>query len=363
MAMAKPTPVQGTSSSRGWFVISRATFWILWALSTLVSTAFAVLALISFVQMHRVHNTANFTGGRQIRGPMAAEFFGAVAVVFTNALALITLLWKTARRDGTGFWYGYVVASYGITGLWLVLSGIVMWAGNEKSLWNTTSHWGHGVSVAYDVAFVLAWVTAGIYLLTWAMLFFFRRTFSRPAAVVHDTEAGMSSAYPAANTYTSPAFANSPRAATTTAPRSWFARKPATAAGPLTAGAAAAAATSTATSDHTGSVPVSTSNPVGPLETATRTPAQTAAPSSYGAFTQHNGHQRSDSSPAQEQSMQAVPEAAAEAPGARNVVYARESEMGPVGPSGATGAFGPSQANNTNGALYNDNKAGFFQSA
>ena len=37
----------------------------------LVSTAFAVLALISFVQMHRVHNTANFTGGRQIRGPMA----------------------------------------------------------------------------------------------------------------------------------------------------------------------------------------------------------------------------------------------------------------------------------------------------
>ncbi|KAL0050437.1 hypothetical protein WJX82_011253 [Trebouxia sp. C0006] len=282
MAMAKPTPVQGTSSSRGWFVISRATFWILWALSTLVSTAFAVLALISFVQMHRVHNTANFTGGRQIRGPMAAEFFGAVAVVFTNALALITLLWKTARRDGTGFWYGYVVASYGITGLWLVLSGIVMWAGNEKSLWNTTSHWGHGVSVAYDVAFVLAWVTAGIYLLTWAMLFFFRRTFSRPAAVVHDTEAGMSSAYPAANTYTSPAFANSPRAATTTAPRSWFARKPAT---------------------------------------------------------------------------------AAEAPGARNVVYARESEMGPVGPSGATGAFGPSQANNTNGALYNDNKAGFFQSA
>ncbi len=183
------------------------------------------------------------------------------------------------------------------------------------------------------------------------------------AAVVHDTEAGMSSAYPAANTYTSPAFANSPRAATTTAPRGWFARKPATAAGPLTAGAAAAAATSTATSDHTGSVPVSTSNPVGPLETATRTPAQTAAPSSYGAFTQHNGHQRSVSSPAQEQSMQAVPEAAAEAAGGRNVVYARESEMGPVGPSGATGAFGPSQANNTNGALYNDNKAGFFQSA
>ncbi len=183
------------------------------------------------------------------------------------------------------------------------------------------------------------------------------------AAVVHDTEAGMSSAYPAANTYTSPAFANSPRAATTTAPRGWFARKPATAAGPLTAGAAAAAATSTATSGNTGSVPVSTSTPVGPLETATRTPAQTAAPSPYGAFTQHNGHQRSDSSPAQEQSMQAVPEAASEAAGGRNVVYARESEMGPVGPSGATGAFGPSQANNTNAAMYNDNKAGFFQSA
>ena len=47
---------------------------------------------------------------------------------------------------------------------------------------HAASHWGHGVSVAYDVAFVFAWVTAGIYLLTWAMLFFFRRTFSRPAA-------------------------------------------------------------------------------------------------------------------------------------------------------------------------------------
>lgn len=34
--------------------------------------------------------------------------------------------------------YGYVVASYGITGLWLVLSGIVMWAGDDKTLWNTS---------------------------------------------------------------------------------------------------------------------------------------------------------------------------------------------------------------------------------
>ncbi len=61
--------------------------------------------------------------------------------------------------------------------------------------------------------------------------------------------------------------------------------------------------------------------------------------------------------------MLAVPEPASETAGARNVVYARESEMGPVGPSGATGAFGPSQANNMNGAMYNKNKAGFFQSA
>lgn len=183
------------------------------------------------------------------------------------------------------------------------------------------------------------------------------------AAVVHDTEAGMSCAYPAANTYTSPAFVNSPRAANGTAPRSWFARKPATAAGPLTTGAATAAATSTATSDNTRSAPVSTPSPVGPLESATRTPAQTAAPSPYGAFTQHNGHHRNGSGPAQDQSMQAVPEPATEGVGGRNVVYARESEMGPIGPSGATGAFGPSQANNSNGALYNDNKAGFFKSA
>lgn len=208
MAFMKKSPTSASTAQprRGWFVASRATFWIFWLLSTvsgppehmrecgclnvdacfllllcslscsslqhstvvttcvafearrvrdfclvqrismaycniwlcvqLASTGFAVLALLSFVQMHRVHNTPNFTGGRQIRGPMAgtcvlavaishfpyavplifdcqltlscvaaAEFFGAVAVVFTNAVAFITLLWKTARRNGTGFGY------------------------------------------------------------------------------------------------------------------------------------------------------------------------------------------------------------------------------------------------------------------
>lgn len=173
----------------------------------------------------------------------------------------------------------------------------------------------------------------------------------------------MTNAYPAANTYSSPAFANSPRAVDTTASRGWFARKPATAAGPLTAGAAAAAATSTDANDNSSPVPVSTPLPVGPLETATRTQTQTAAPSAYGAFTQHNGHHRSGSDVPQGQLMHAAPESVPAASGARTVTHARMAEMGPVGPSGATGAFGPSQANNMNGSLYNDNKAGFFQSS
>lgn len=46
----------------------------------LASTAFAVLALLSFVQMHRVHNTTNFIGGRQIRGPMAGMFVSVVDI-------------------------------------------------------------------------------------------------------------------------------------------------------------------------------------------------------------------------------------------------------------------------------------------
>ena len=181
------------------------------------------------------------------------------------------------------------------------------------------------------------------------------------AAVAYDTESGMTNAYPAANTYSSPAFANSPRAVDATASRGWFARKPATAAGPLTAGAAAAAATSTDANDNSSSVPVSTPSPVGPLETATRT--QTGASSAYGAFTQHNGLHRSGSDVPQGQSVHAAPEPVSAASGANTVAHAREAEMGPVGPSGAAGAFGPNQANNMNGSLYNDNKAGFFQSS
>lgn len=42
-------------------------------------------------------------------------------------------------------------------------------------------HWGHGLSLAYSAAYLLAWITAGIYLLTWAMLFFFKKSFSQPA--------------------------------------------------------------------------------------------------------------------------------------------------------------------------------------
>lgn len=42
-------------------------------------------------------------------------------------------------------------------------------------------HWGHGLSLAYSAAYLLAWITAGIYLLTWAMLFLFRKSFSQPA--------------------------------------------------------------------------------------------------------------------------------------------------------------------------------------
>lgn len=37
--------------------------------------------------------------------------------------------------------YGYVVASYGMTGLWMGLTGVVMWAGNEKTLWSTSKHY------------------------------------------------------------------------------------------------------------------------------------------------------------------------------------------------------------------------------
>lgn len=180
------------------------------------------------------------------------------------------------------------------------------------------------------------------------------------AAVVADSETGMTAAYPAANTYTSPAFANSPRAASTIAPRGWFARKPTTAAAPLTAASANAEATSTDINNSFRFAQPTVQPTVGPLENASQTRTQTAP---YGAITQHNGYQRSNSNLSQEQPTYAVAEAASEAARAKNVVYAKESEMGPVGPSGSMGVFGPSRSNTMNGPLHNDNKAGFFQSS
>ncbi|KAL3161208.1 hypothetical protein ABBQ38_009576 [Trebouxia sp. C0009 RCD-2024] len=297
--------------------------------------------------MHRIRRTPNFTGGRQIRGPMAAEFFGAVAVVFTNLLAFIILLWKTARRTGTGFGYGYVVASYGITGLWLVLVGIVMWAGNEKTQWNTTPHWGHGLSLAYSAAYLLAWITAGIYLLTWAMLFLFRKSFSQPATrgVVRDTEAGMTGAYPATTTYSSPAFVNSPRATPTTASKGRFWRKQSAGSAPLAVGAPGAAATSMGTqgaaNPDLNTVPANAQH-----TSATGTLKTAAAPNgTQGAFSQYHGQSRGD-----------VAESGHNG-------YPREAEMGPVGPHDIHGGgqgIGMAQSYEQR---QNDNRAGFFQSS
>ena len=176
---------------------------------------------------------------------------------------------------------------------------------------------------------------------------------------------GMTTAYPAANTYTSPAYASSPRAAAPT--KGWFARKPNPTTAPLAAGAPVAAATATngTTTNPTTAV---TGNPtqsaVGPLENASHTHAQTSGNSQYGAFTQHNGPQRASSDLSQEQAMQAVPAAATEGASRGNLVYAREAEMTPpVGPSGVAASNGHSQADQSHNAMNTDNKAGFFQSA
>lgn len=153
----------------------------------------------------------------------------------------------------------------------------------------------------------------------------------------------MTSAYPATTTYSSPAFANSPRAAPTTAPaaasKGRFWRKQPAGSAPLTAGAAAAAATSSTTngtSHHqVNSVPntAQQSSAAGPLTTA-------AAPNgTTGAFTQYHGQTRADE-------------------------YPREAELGPVGPQGING--GASQGSSMapmHGQRQDENRAGFFQSS
>ena len=153
----------------------------------------------------------------------------------------------------------------------------------------------------------------------------------------------MASAYPATTTYSSPAFANSPRAAPTTAPaaasKGRFWRKQPAGSAPLAAGAAAAAATSSITNgtsrQQVNSVPntAQQSSATGPLTTA-------AAPNgNTGAFTQYHGQTRANE-------------------------YPREAEMGPVGPHGING--GASQGNSAapmRGQRQDENRAGFFQSS
>ena len=154
----------------------------------------------------------------------------------------------------------------------------------------------------------------------------------------------MASAYPATTTYSSPAFANSPRAAPTTAPTAaskgrFWRKQPAA---PLAAGAAAAAATSSTTSGTSNSrlngVPATTQQPsaTGPLETAA---APAAHKGNTGAFTQYHGQTSADE-------------------------YPREAELGPVGPRGVNGgASQGSRMTNAPGHRQDENRAGFFQSS
>lgn len=87
----------------------------------LVSSAFAVLALISFVQMHRVHNSANFSGGRQIRGPMAGVYCGSVCCGLSHAIQSHESLMMTQADDKASFL--------------LQLSFLELWQ------WSSQMHW------------------------------------------------------------------------------------------------------------------------------------------------------------------------------------------------------------------------------
>jgi len=156
-----------------------ATFWTMWCTSTLVSFVFAVMALITFVQLYRVRNSTGFTGRREIRGPMAAEFFGVVAVVVTNLLAFMVFLRKSASRATSSFWEGYVLATYACTAGWMILVGVVMWAGNDRSLYILTPHWWPHMANTFVATYLFAWFTAGFYLATSGVLICFMRTFAR----------------------------------------------------------------------------------------------------------------------------------------------------------------------------------------
>lgn len=151
----------------------------------------------------------------------------------------------------------------------------------------------------------------------------------------------MASAYPAATTYSSPAFANSPRAAPTTAPaaasKGRFWRKQPAGTAPLKAGAAAAAATSSSISGVSDSklnnVPAHQATAASPLETAT---GQAAPNGNTGAFTQYHGQTRGND-------------------------YLKEAELGPVGPRGVNGGDG--RMAHMHGHMQDENRAGFFQSS
>ena len=184
----------------------------------------------------------------------------------------------------------------------------------------------------------------------------------------------MASAYPAATTYSSPAFATSPKAAHITAPaaakgRFWQGKKH-TGPAPLAAGAAAAAATSNNTHSTANSNMKSTptaaqrQSPTGPLEAAAA--SQAAANGATGAFPQSHGQHRAveGSRAGQEQPRHAVTEPMSEVDGVRPTGYSREAEMGPVGPQGVNGAFEQSNGGmQSAGQRQNGNKAGFFQSS
>jgi hypothetical protein len=282
-------------------VASRATFWAFWIIASAVTSAYAALSLIVFVQLTRTHNTNGFpdSARRQLRAPQIAAFYGAAVAVLTNVIAFLILLWSTTKCRGAGFWYGYLVAAYGIGGCLFLLCGIVMWAGNTYSTWELTGHWNSKLSAVYTAAYLLAWISAGIYLATWTCLFFFYRTVSkrRPGHIDEET-AGYGAIPPPVTAYDGKAAKGN---------RGWFGRHKHEAAAPMATGPLTAGATGVATAvphqpgtvtgvspAHATAAPVNAPTGVTtpatvsgvPMPAAgTHTPAATAAPTTVGPLT------------------------------------------------------------------------------
>lgn len=142
-------------------------------MSTIVSTGYAVIGVLTFNSLHRVYTAIPVDHYRRVlEGTMAAALIAPVLVVALNIVSLFVLFYKTWRHAGTGYGYGFVNSSYLHQAFIMLLSSVVLLSDRDflQELREVGALWSSIDTTLYIVSYYVGFVASGFYLVQFLLL-------------------------------------------------------------------------------------------------------------------------------------------------------------------------------------------------